>query len=60
MTTARALATTTYFVLADPEIKRKLSESLSEIMAGYPDSVPKWSDLEKIPYLAACIKEGLR
>jgi cytochrome P450 len=60
MTTARALATITYFVLADPQIENQLRETLAEPMAGYPDNVPRWAELEKIPYLAACVKEGLR
>ncbi|KAK3349178.1 putative cytochrome P450 [Lasiosphaeria hispida] len=60
MTTARALATITYFVLADRRIEIQLREALAETMAGYPDKVPRWAELEKIPYLAACVKEGLR
>ena len=60
MTTARSLSTITYFALANPHIEARLRESLAEVMAGYPDKMPKWSDLEKIPYLAACVKEGLR
>ncbi|KAF4978236.1 hypothetical protein FZEAL_5341 [Fusarium zealandicum] len=60
MTTARALSTVTYFVLADPNIERQLRESLEESMRGYPDKIPRWADLEKIPYLHACVKEGLR
>ncbi|KAM5349174.1 hypothetical protein ACJ41O_008997 [Fusarium nematophilum] len=60
MTTARALSTITYFVLADPEIERKLREALAEPMAKYPEVMPRWADLERIPYLAACVKEGLR
>ncbi|KAK3339734.1 putative cytochrome P450 [Lasiosphaeria hispida] len=60
MTTARTLVTITYYACAYPEVGEKLREAVTEIMANYPDSVPRWSDLEKIPYLAACVKEGLR
>jgi cytochrome P450 len=60
MTTARALSTITYFTLADPKIEARLRESLAEAMAGYPDKIPRWAELEKIPYLMACVKEGLR
>ena len=60
MTTARALATITFFTVADPRIEVRLRESLAEAMSGYPERVPKWAELEKIPYLHACIREGLR
>lgn len=60
MTTARALGTITYFVLEDAKIRTRLSECLAEVMEGYPEKLPKWADLEKIPYLQACVKEGLR
>lgn len=60
MTTARTLATITYFVLANPHIEARLRESLAQPMAAYPEKVPRWAELERIPYLAACVKEGLR
>ncbi|PYH98894.1 cytochrome P450 [Aspergillus ellipticus CBS 707.79] len=50
----------TYFVLADPEVKKRLEEELKDITAGFPEVVPRWAELEKLPYLQACIKEGLR
>lgn len=49
-----------YFVLADPSVEKRLREDLKEATAKYPAEVPRWADLEKIPYLAGCIKEGLR
>jgi cytochrome P450 len=60
MTTARALSTITYFVIADPKVEAQLRECLAELMNGYPEKVPKWAELEKIPYLHACVREGLR
>ncbi|KAI0163255.1 cytochrome P450 [Pestalotiopsis sp. NC0098] len=49
-----------YFVLADLSVEKRLREDLKEATAKYPAEVPRWADLEKIPYLAGCIKEGLR
>ena len=60
MTTARTLSTITYFVLADSTIQEKLREALAGPMSGYPEKMPRWADLERIPYVAACVKEGLR
>ncbi|KAL8786839.1 MAG: hypothetical protein Q9195_008032 [Heterodermia aff. obscurata] len=60
ITTAGTLALITFFVLENPSIEKRLREDLKEITACYPKEVPRWADLEKIPYLTGCIKEGLR
>jgi cytochrome P450 len=59
-TTARTLVTAVYYIVADPQIEAKLREAFADPMAEYPGKTPRWFDLEKIPYLAACVKEGLR
>ena len=58
--TARTLDFICYYILAKPGIHSRLQEELREVMAGYPSIVPSWSQLEKLPYLQAVIKEGLR
>ena len=58
--TARTLDFICYYVLANHDIRSSLQEDLRDIMADYPSKVPSWSQLEKIPYLQAVIKEGLR
>ncbi|KAI4114596.1 MAG: hypothetical protein LQ345_004650, partial [Seirophora villosa] len=60
ITTAGTLTLVTYFILADPTIEKRLREDLKEATACYPEQIPRWADLEKIPYLTGCIKEGLR
>ena len=60
ITTAGTLALITYFVLENSTIQNRLREDLKEVTACYPGQVPRWADLEKIPYLTGCIKEGLR
>jgi cytochrome P450 len=57
---AHTLSNIVYYVLANPAIEKRLREDLKEVMARYPDQNPAWADLEKVPYLQACIKEGLR
>lgn len=61
-TTTRALNLVTYYVLANPEIEQRLRNELKDsgVTHGYPSEMPKWLEVEKLPYLAACIKEGLR
>lgn len=49
-----------YYILANPRIGTRLREELKDVTAGFPERVPSWADLEKIPYLTGCIKEGLR
>ena len=58
--TAGTIALITYFVLENPTIENRLREDLKEVTACYPEQVPRWADLEKIPFLTGCIKEGLR
>lgn len=60
VTTARASDVISYHVLRNPHIRERLGNELKDIMAEYPHSWPRWSDLEKLPYLQAIIKEGLR
>ncbi|KAK2590015.1 hypothetical protein QQS21_012303 [Conoideocrella luteorostrata] len=60
MTTARALSTITYFALADPCIGAQLRESVSQAMKGFPGVTPRLVELERVAYLTACVKEGLR
>jgi hypothetical protein len=55
-----ALTFISFHVLNDAQIHGRLRESLTEVMAGYPQKTPTWVELEQVPYLAACIKEGLR
>ena len=57
---ARTLDFMVYYVLADPRIRTRLQEELSDVMSAYPDTMPSWAELEKLPYLQAVIKEGLR
>ena len=57
---ARTLDFISYYILANPLIRSRLGEELKDVMANYPREVPSWAQLEKLPYLQAIIKEGLR
>ncbi|MCJ1396993.1 hypothetical protein MMC11_000185 [Xylographa trunciseda] len=59
VTTAHVLSTTVYHTLANPSILRKLQKELQEFM---PDrsSNPNLVQVERLPYLTAVVKEGLR
>lgn len=50
-TTASALTTLTYFLLADPEILRMLREELRAVMPEGQTELPSISTLETLPYL---------
>ena len=58
--TARTIGFIIYFVLANPSIRSELERELEEPMSRYPEVVPTWAELEKVPILQALIKEGLR
>ncbi|KAK5127636.1 hypothetical protein LTR85_006977 [Meristemomyces frigidus] len=58
-TTGFALSTATYHILANPAVGRRLK---AELVGIWPKdgSLPSWTQLEKLPYLTACLKESLR
>lgn len=57
---SRSIEILVYYILANDHVRVRLQEELREPMAGYPEKVPTWFQLEKLPYLSAIIKEGLR
>lgn len=59
-TTARITWFISYFILRDSHMMERLGNEVRHIMADYPKSPPRWSELEKLPYLQAIIKERLR
>lgn len=58
--TARTLDFISYYILADKKVRATLQTELKDVMATYPSKIPSWAELEKLPYLQALIKEGLR
>lgn len=60
LTTTRTLSSITYYTLANKHFRSTLREELRDVMAQYPEKKPSWADLQKLPYLQAIIKEGLR
>jgi len=58
-TTAWAMTITSYHLLRNPDVLAKLRVELESVMPNSTD-VPSWTALEKLPYLGAVIKEGLR
>lgn len=60
ISTATTLSLITYYVLENTEIHRRLLQELSEVMKDYPVTSPSWAELEKLPFLTGCVKEGLR
>ena len=58
-TTAQTLSVTTYHILANPNIVTELRKQL-EIAMPEAETLPSLANLEAIPYLYACVQEGLR
>lgn len=58
--TARTMGFMCYYILENLHIRKRLGDELAPLMAHYPDNLPTLPDLEKLPYLQAVIKEGLR
>ncbi|KAI9705392.1 MAG: hypothetical protein M1820_005222 [Bogoriella megaspora] len=60
-TTARALSLISYYLVDKPHILEEVHKELDPVFEGLvPGQVPSWASLEKLPYLTAVIKEGLR
>jgi cytochrome P450 len=60
ISTARTLNFICYYIMANPAFRKRLAEELRDVMEGYPERKPTWAQLEKVEYLQALIKEGLR
>ncbi|KAH9177359.1 cytochrome P450 [Lactarius sanguifluus] len=58
-TIAVAATTASYHILHNPEIQQRL---VNELRTAWPDleEVPRYEVLEKLPYLTAVVKEGIR
>ncbi|KAI1443094.1 cytochrome P450 [Annulohypoxylon stygium] len=60
VTTARTLGFASYYILSRPEIRTRLETEVKQVMADWPQRVPEWAELEKLPFLQGIIKESLR
>ncbi len=60
VTTAHFLKMTSFHVLANPEIHRKLKQELKSVIPAGDENLPPLSKLEQLPYLSAVISEGFR
>jgi len=60
VTTAQSLSHLTVYILSNKAIEINLRKELKEIAVGAPGSIPPINVLDNLPYLQACIKEGLR
>ena len=58
-TTREMPSTIAYHVLANPGTHRKLRDELHTAIPD-PSQIPTWAQLQQLPYLTACIEEGLR
>lgn len=57
-TTRWALTVQSYSILANPCIYERLRQELIDAIPD-PKCIPAWVELQKLPYLSACIEEGL-
>ncbi|KAB8303334.1 hypothetical protein EYC80_004767 [Monilinia laxa] len=60
LSSATTLGFCSYYILSNKDIRTKLQEELKDVMAKWPHQVPSWAELERVKYLQAIIKEGLR
>ncbi|KAH7115075.1 cytochrome P450 [Dendryphion nanum] len=58
--TSRTIKFASFYILDRPELLRRLKSELGGVMAEWPERVPSWVELEKLPLLQGIIKESLR
>jgi cytochrome P450 len=59
-TTAWAITIATYHIMRNPSVLAKMREESATVDIPEGDTVAPWTSLEKLPYLTAVIKEGVR
>jgi cytochrome P450 len=57
---ARTLDFISYYIIANEGYLKRLHLELTPLMEGYPERLPSFIELERLPFLQALIKEGLR
>lgn len=60
ISTARTLDFISYYIIANEEYLKRLHVELAPLMEGYPERLPSFVELERLTFLQALIKEGLR
>lgn len=62
MNVSHTLGTIVTYLLLDKDVLNPLAKELEEVYAEQDGVVraPTWKELEKLPYLNACVQEGLR
>ena len=60
VSSARTMDFLTFYVLNNPEYLSKVQDELAPVMQSYPERMPSWADLEKLPFIQALLKETLR
>lgn len=58
-TTSWTLTVLVFYILTDKRVFSKLNKELENAVES-PSQLPRWSNLERLPYLNAVVQEGLR
>ncbi|KIW83157.1 hypothetical protein Z517_02401 [Fonsecaea pedrosoi CBS 271.37] len=63
-TTGWTLSVATFYILSDTNVlgrlRKELEEAIPDVNEADPSAPLEWTELEKLPYLSACIKEAVR
>jgi cytochrome P450 len=60
MSVARTMGHLVVHILLNVDVRQRLKEELSTIASDGSQDIPSYQSLQQLPYLQACIKEGLR
>jgi cytochrome P450 len=60
VSSARTMDFLTFYILNNEVYRERLQNELAPLMHGYPDKMPSWAELEKLPFMQALLKETLR
>ncbi|KAF1963154.1 cytochrome P450 [Byssothecium circinans] len=60
VSSARTMDFLSFYIMKNEAYRKRLQDELAPVMQDYPEKIPSWAELEKLPFMQALLKETLR